>query len=76
MEQSHVYGKAMAVTAKYLSMTNWYGHEDELKLIALETDEHISSGAGFEHELLETEIDLGHFSALVRYGIALRELKS
>ncbi len=68
-----VNGNAIAMAAKYLSMTSWYGHEAALARIAETTQGDFASGAGFHRELQAMGFDLGHFSAAVRYAIALRQ---
>lgn len=71
--RSAVDGKAVAMAAKYLSMTSWYGHEAALEGIAATIQGDIANGAGFYRELEAIGFDLGHFSAAVRCGIALRQ---
>jgi hypothetical protein len=66
-------GKAIAMAAKYLSMTSWYGHEIALEGIAATTQGDFAGGAGFDRELQAMGFDLGHFSAAVRYAIVLRQ---
>lgn len=64
--------RTIAVVAKYLSMTSWYGHEDELVSIATEIDPEVSNDIGFDGEATAIGFDLTHFSATVRYRIALQ----
>jgi hypothetical protein len=67
-------GRTIAVVAKYLSMTSWYGHEDELMHIASEIDPAVSDDAGFNMESQAIGFDLQHFSASVRYRLALHKV--
>lgn len=61
-------GKALALAAKYLSMTSWYGHEAELESIAIEV--YGSVGDSLFSESKSMEFDLPHFSTTVRMGVA------
>lgn len=61
-------GKALALAAKYLSMTSWYGHEAELEGIAVEV--YASVGDSLFSESKAVEFDLPHFSTTVRLGVA------
>lgn len=62
--------KAVALAAKYLSMTSWFGHEDALEEIAerIHAFERNSTGLYRESRLLD--FDLPYFSSAVRAGIA------
>lgn len=60
---------AVAATAKYLSMTSWYGYADELERIAEELS---MRGGHCGPEALCGCLDLADFSAMTRYQIALR----
>lgn len=62
-------GRAIAVTAKYLSMTSWYGHEQELEHIA----SRIKSISGFHNEAQAIGLSLTGLSAIVRRKIALQQ---
>jgi hypothetical protein len=64
--------RTIAIVAKYLSMTSWYGHEDELVNIASEIDPEVSNDFGFDGEAKAIGFDLMHFSTTVRYRIALQ----
>jgi hypothetical protein len=66
--------RTLAVIAKYLSMTSWYGHEDELVNIASEIHPAIADEAGFHLESQAIGFDLKHFSSRVRYRIALSKV--
>jgi len=64
--------KLVAAAAKYLSMTSWFGYEDQLERIAMDIDASFASGSDFNRELGAIGFDLALFSASVRYGIAAR----
>ncbi len=66
--------RTLAVVAKYLSMTSWYGHEDELMNIASEIHPAVSDDQGFNLESQAIGFDLTHFSSKVRYSIALTKM--
>jgi hypothetical protein len=66
--------ETIAVVAKYLSMTSWYGHEDELLNIASEIDPEVSDETRFDDKALAVGFDLIHFSATVRYRLALHRV--
>lgn len=71
MSRSRIDGAAVALAARYLSMTSWYGHEDELHRIAENfpfLDEHSSSLHRASRAL---GFDLPTFAAKVRRGVAL-----
>lgn len=65
--------KLVAVAAKYLSMTSWFGYESELEQIADEIDAALADSAEFNRELGSIGLDLALFSASVRCGIAARK---
>ena len=69
IDRTAVDGKGIAVVAKYLSMTSWYGHEEQLEGIAAG----ISDLAGFHRELQAAGLDLTKLSATLRQSIALRQ---
>jgi hypothetical protein len=64
--------KLVAVAAKYLSMTSWFGHEDQLEQIAVDMDSALADDSQFNLELGSIGFDLALFSASVRCGIASR----
>ena len=68
--------KLVAVAAKYLSMTSWFGYETELEQLAGEIDSALVDTAEFNRELGAIGFDLALFSASVRCGIAARKTKS
>ena len=63
-------GKVIALTAKYLSMTSWFGREDELERIARELDAVVVGASEFQREVRAIGLDLAYISARVRFGIA------
>jgi hypothetical protein len=66
--------KAVALAAKYLSMTSWYGHEEELEQIAVAMDT-FGNSYGPLRESRAIGFDLPHFSYTVRSGIAQAHMK-
>ncbi len=62
---------ALAVAAKYLSMTSWYGHEATLESLAEELRPGISSSGRFDREALAAGFELTYFSVAVRYQIVI-----
>jgi hypothetical protein len=62
--------KALALAAKYLSMTSWYGHEEELERIVAATQDVVESSFGLHRESQAIGFDLPYFSYMVRFGIA------
>jgi hypothetical protein len=62
---------ALAVAAKYLSMTSWYGHETELESLAEELEPGISSAPDFHRKTVATGFELSYFSVALRYRIAI-----
>ena len=65
--------RAIAVTAKYLSMTSWYGHEEELECISVGVDAPILSASQLHRETQAIGLDLKTLSAKLRHKIALRQ---
>jgi hypothetical protein len=65
--------KLVAVAAKYLSMTSWFGHEEELERIAEDIEPCLADSTEFNRELNAIGLDLALFSASVRCGIATRK---
>ena len=66
--------KLVAVAAKYLSMTSWFGHEDQLERIAVDIDAGVSDSSEFNREMGLIGLDLALFSATVRCAIAARKI--
>lgn len=72
IDRSSIDCKAVAVAAKYLSMTSWYGHEDELERFATWNDSKIISISCFHREAQAIGLSLTSLSARVRLKIALQ----
>lgn len=72
---SEVDNKAVALVARYLSMTSWYGHEDDLVRIADAMAKDLTTGdsAGLYLESRALNFNLPYFSAAVRSGIAITQ---
>lgn len=70
--------KAVGLAARYLSMTSWYGYEDDLAEIAgkLGVDADVSDSIGLYLEARTLGFDLSYFSAAVRLGIARTQGRS
>jgi len=62
----------LAIAARYLSMTSWYGHETVLESLAEELRPGISSSQAFQRESSANGFELSYFSVAVRYHIAVR----
>jgi hypothetical protein len=67
--------RTIAVVAKYLSCTSWYGHEDELDNIATVIDPNLPDDLAIGVEAEELGFDLTRFSANLRYRIALQRVQ-
>lgn len=61
--------KAVALAARYLSMTSWYGHEDELEEIATRIHAFEQNTSVLYDESRQIDFDLPYFSVMVRYGV-------
>jgi hypothetical protein len=72
--QFDIDSKAVALAAKYLSMTSWYGHEAELERIAVATGA-FGNSYGLHRESRTIGFDLAYFSYTVRSGIAQAHIK-
>lgn len=59
----------VGLAATYLSMTSWYGYEEELEEIARRNHFSVES-PGLHREAQSIAFDLPYFSAKVRGGIA------
>jgi hypothetical protein len=64
---------ASTVAALYLSMTSWYGHEDELERVAAEALALHASGEDFRNNAQASSFDSARFSTMVRAEIAARQ---
>ncbi|SMB26012.1 protein of unknown function [Sterolibacterium denitrificans] len=62
--------RVVALAAKYLSMTSWYGHEDDLAEIAERLYDFDDDSAALYRESRMLDFDLPYFSSAVRFGIA------
>ena len=60
----------VGLAAKYLSMTSWYGHEDDLVEIAERLHDFDDGSAALYRESRMLDFDLPYFSSAVRFGIA------
>ena len=63
---------ASTVAAMYLSMTSWYGHENELERVAAQALALHASGEDFRSSA-PGSFDSARFSAMVRSEIAARQ---
>lgn len=63
---------ALAIAARYLSMTSWYGYEAQLESLAEELSPGISSSETFQREAFANGFDLSYFSVAVRFDIVTR----
>jgi hypothetical protein len=70
LARKHIDGKAVALAAKYLSMTSWYGHEDELEQIAVAIYARGVGEKALFSESKSQDFDLPYFSTTVRLGVA------
>ena len=61
--------KAVALVASYLSMTSWYGHDEELEQIVAATHAATGDSHTLQRESRAIGFDLPHFSYTVRIGI-------
>ncbi|MFA6311152.1 MAG: hypothetical protein WCV99_06120 [Sterolibacterium sp.] len=66
--------RLLAVTAHYLSMTSWYGHELELEIIAESLVPGISDKRRFNSELRDLAVDIRYLSATIRYRTEMRRV--
>lgn len=63
-------GEPLALAAKYLSMTSWYGHDVELERVSAATQVFADNSNGLHIESQAIEFDLHAFSVRVRLGLA------
>jgi hypothetical protein len=63
-------GEPVALAAKYLSMTSWYGHEAELERVSAATQVFADNSNGLHVESQAMDFDLHAFSIRVRLGLA------
>ncbi len=67
-------GKLVAVAAKYLSTTSWFGNKSSLERIATQIHPDVDSITKFNRELRAIGMDMTLFSETVRCGIAAKQL--
>jgi len=61
--------EAVTLVARYLSMTSWYGHEEELEQIVAAMHASAGDSHTLQRESRAIGFDLPHFSYTVRIGI-------
>jgi hypothetical protein len=61
--------KRVAFAAHYLSMTSWYGHEEELEAIAEKIYPGIASIDTFWQDMQAMDVELAQLSSAVRFGL-------
>lgn len=61
--------EAVPLAAKYLSMTSWYGHQEDLDRIASSMHCFVENSRGLYHQSKAIGFDLSIFSARVRAGV-------
>ena len=66
-------GAAVAFVAKYLSMTSWYGHSEELEKITAATCASAENSTGLHRESRIIDFDLPSFSVKLRAGLAVTD---
>ncbi len=70
LEKFEELGEPVALAAKYLSMTSWYGHEGELERVAASTHAFADNSNGLHVESQALGFDLHSFSVKLRLGLA------
>lgn len=73
--RSETDGMAVALAAKYLSMTSWYGNARDLVEVAAKIHPSLDDGAGLYCEAQASGFDWPYFSTTVRIGIALQQVQ-
>lgn len=73
--RSETDGKAVALAARFLSMTSWYGHDDALVEIAAKITPDLDGGPGLYAESQAAGFDWPYFSTTVRIGITLHQVR-
>ena len=73
--QPAIDGKVLSLVAKYLSLTSWYGHEQELEQILNAADLSLQSDSDFHIAARSAGLDLSLLSAGVRHRIATQQRK-
>ena len=62
--------RVISLAAKYLSMTSWYGHEEDLENIAGELNSRVAACEAFNREVEDLRFDLAYLSAAIRCEVA------
>ncbi len=70
LEKFEEMGEPVALAAKYLSMTSWYGNEVELERVAAATHVFADNSNGLHVESQALGFDLHTFSLKLRLGLA------
>ncbi|TAK82593.1 MAG: hypothetical protein EPO20_21260 [Betaproteobacteria bacterium] len=65
---------AVAKSARYLSMTSWYGHEEKLARISAEPFAKIDRLGAVDRDWQTAAFNLAQLSAATRYLIARRRM--
>ena len=73
--ESAGYRQALAVVAKYLSTTIWYGHAEDLDAVATGLHPPLAEPGEFERVAKESAFDAGRFSGALRYQVARRQMQ-
>lgn len=74
-QRSETDGRVVALAAKYLSMTSWYGHDEALVEVAAKIYPDLDNGAGLFCEAQAMGFDWPYLSTAVRIGIALQQVQ-
>ena len=70
VDHTDIDAKTLTLVARYLSMTSWYGYEEELERIAARSPNSAVDTPLLYRESREIGFDLPRFSAMMRIGIA------
>ena len=62
-------GKRVAFAAHYLSMTDWYGHEEELEAITEKVYPGIVNSETYWQEMQAIDLALAQLSSAIRFGV-------
>ncbi len=62
-------GKRVAFAAHYLSMTDWYGHEEKLEAIAEKIYPGIVNCDTYWQEMQAIDLALARLSSAIRFGV-------
>jgi hypothetical protein len=69
------YRIALAVVAKHLSTTIWFGHAEDLEAVAAWLHPPLAEPGEFEGAASECDFDGGRFSGALRYRLARRQVE-